>query len=247
MNDINQIEEYINHKLIFISMLVERTEVLIENDIADTKISLEEIKKEYKPDFVKSIFDSGYRTPFDFKKLQEEKPEIALEFSKQLRLSHKVNWKETQIVVAESNYQQLVVSSLFLFVVSHLETGLRLICDYIKNKNGLELSWADLKGSSLDVYKKYLSKVAHVSYCFDKSISWPCMKEYYIIRNFVIHRGCLLDDSDISKKVIELVKKYTNLSIRNNLELIINKDFIDEVIDQSDKFFNDLLILVKGI
>jgi len=238
-NDLKIIQDWIHYKLIHIYSLTEKLNSLILKDMDDNKSKINELKNHQIPNFKESIYERGYKTPRELKELEKVEPETVKEFNRQFWISIKLIWEESQIAMAENSFLQLNNSSIFLLTIAHFENGLRLLCEYYKKERKITLSWRDLKGSSLDVYKNYFIKVVGLNYNFGKSTKWSEMRESYLIRNFLIHKGGILDDSEQSKKALVIASKNKLLKFNESYELIISKDYLNNVIEVADNFYLD--------
>ncbi|MFL0868396.1 hypothetical protein [Vibrio parahaemolyticus] len=153
-------------------------------------------------------------------------------------------------------------SSVFIAQYSYVEHILDKVCSYYAAQTESPLTHKDMTGSGIERAKSYISKYMGISAPFGKS-EWGKIKSYAKIRNKVIHSGVELDQrSKIDLDVIRLINKSSNLSLarytnevpvdpwdEENTEtqsyleeprVDITPQFVIEVVDTYDKFFDSL-------
>lgn len=178
-----------------------------------------------------------------------------------------LKWKYSELAYdsereLEFDFASIHWSSIFITQYSYIEHILDEICEYYAYKNGSKLKVKDLNGAGIERAKNYISKFMGVPDPFGKS-EWGKIKDYAKIRNKIIHAGIQLDQNlDIDKKVIKIISNINSLSLErfyhhepedpydetnekmNSIlhepKLELNVEFLNEVINDYEKFFEHL-------
>ncbi|MFZ1520078.1 MAG: hypothetical protein WAU11_14970 [Ignavibacteriaceae bacterium] len=233
-------EKWIRIKLIQISLLLEKMNDLLNSDIKNQKEKVDNLKIKNNPKFMDSVYKRGYKTINDIKKLEKLEPLTAMKYQKQIWISLKLDWEETKLNLAKDNFHQLTLKSIFLLIMAHIENSLRTVCEQLKEEKKLLLGWNDLKGSTLDVYKNYITKVAKFSYDFGSSKNWNSIKDNYILRNYLIHNEGGFDNSEKFKRLKKIVDDSDELKFNNKMEFELSLKYLHSLIDQADNFIDEL-------
>ena len=153
-------------------------------------------------------------------------------------------------------------SSIFITQYSYIEHILDEICEFFAHQTKSELKVKDLNGSGIERAKTYISKFMGVPKPFNQA-EWGKIKGFAKIRNKIIHAGIQLDPNvDIDQKVIKIISTINSLSLERfyhhepenpfddtneNMvstlyepKLELNVEFLNEVVDVYDSFFDHL-------
>ena len=109
-----------------------------------------------------------------------------------------------------------------------------MFCEYLLSiEKGI---WTSLEGgSTLNSVKKYFQNSSIINYDVGNSYYWATLALHYKVRNIIIHKGGLIDESQNSKMVIENLP-----SIIKDNGLLINLDFLNDVNENAYLLFNDI-------
>jgi hypothetical protein len=122
----------------------------------------------------------------------------------------------------------LIRPSMVNGVYSYFEFWIQQLCRLIQESQGLLLSYRDIRGKSdLDVYQKYLSKVAGINLREVRS-SFGRIDDLRIVRNKLIHNGGHVEESE-----------------RNQLEQIKGVSIVFSLLIVGDEFIWDTLANAK--
>ena len=227
-------------RFIALGSLVNKLPDLLEKDFNDDATLLLSLKNQYNPTFKNDVYSRGYKTFSDLENLERIEPETYKEFNRQIGIELNIAKLEGDLFEAKLNFERIAMSSIYLMVLAHFEDCLRRTCDVVKEELKCSLKWDDLRGSTLDSFKNYINKVLNIHFDFNISNEWKLLREYQIIRNFIIHNGGIIDDSEQSKKVMLIIEQneYKLFDLFGQINL--SRNYIIEVIRNADNFFVNL-------
>ncbi|MFA7419129.1 MAG: hypothetical protein WCZ90_05520 [Melioribacteraceae bacterium] len=224
---VDSIDKYIMSRMMSISIFVGRYENILEHSIAYHKENIKNAKVFDVPsnDLVKLVgTESSFKT-------------MGRYFS--------AVYSKTEINLTENLYKSLGLHALFLLSYSYFEHCLVVICNTLKKQKNLEIGWQDLKGSTLESIKNYLSKVVLIDYNFGTSKEWELIRQYLYIRNLIAHNGNIISDPESYTKAFGYIEKLKGISLTDQNEIIIEKEFIQNSLSTYAKLFANLFASMK--
>lgn len=197
----------------------------------------------------------------------DDKMEAIAAFHNQMRdlvLKEKSNFKEVEIeyeddpelydkkfhlnFTLESQIRNSTVTSLITF----LEIELQQFCITVQRSLALQVSYNDLKGTTLDQFKTYTNKIGELNIDFSAD-TWQSIKELVELRNCIVHYDAQIEDwygrkFSRTKSIENLSQKFNFIHIKDSgyIELTdeagskcisIVKDFIDLIYKAALKRF----------
>jgi hypothetical protein len=137
------------------------------------------------------------------------------------------------------NWKNIIWSSLFLSIYGNFESKINQICLFIKDKDKIELSLEDLRGSGLIRAKKYLYQVAKYNFPITED-NWQCSEKYNKIRNILAHNEGRFDKNK-DKELCDFIK---SKKIFDKDKIVITKDF---TLETGNLFYNIYLALLNEL
>lgn len=127
--------------------------------------------------------------------------------------------------------------SFLVACYSYLEQELIAECKVERNVKSLSLDVTDLSGKGIIRAKNYLTKVAGVD--FPDYESWNEITYIMKIRNFIVHRDGVLDDSKKAEKIRAYIGRRQDISIMEN-KIILSADYCRHVVNIIEAFLGSL-------
>jgi len=233
---ISNLEKYIHNKLMLLFFFAGRFEKIIDNDLNHQKRMLQKASKEY--DSVKDL-KLNYLTFGRLAEIEKEDPNLYGNILKNFGSSIQKSIIELNINVAENNFKELGLNSIFLMSFAFFENAIVKVCTEIGNEKNIKIGLSDIKGSTLDAVKIYLTKVLLIDYNFSKNINWNLIIKYQKIRNYITHYGNSIFNDDKLLQISNVIKDLDNIIISKN-EIIIEKEFITNSLKVYEKLFKSL-------
>lgn len=131
----------------------------------------------------------------------------------------------------KQNFRQSTIASIFSF----LEYRLEEISDGLSKRMDIVMKPKDFAGLGTDRFSKYLLYASGIDLKKDKKYKWSELERIKKIRNIIIHDSSKIDPQD--KDINIYISKNPNLSI-NHSKLLVNKDYLNELLMFTEKFFN---------
>lgn len=139
---------------------------------------------------------------------------------------------DRELIIGNLILQKRYSTCLLMFAV--FEGILKEICQEIEAKNDSKIKVSDLNGRDLSRYKKYLTKVFEINFSKIEP-SFTRLTQQKITRNKIAHENGFLKKSN----EIHVVQ---GLSIKHRRINIEGKNYFDYLIQNIEKFFEQLLI-----
>lgn len=245
-----KVQNHIIVRLTQIWLLSNRLRLLLNQNKHKTKEKLDNLLQEdllKETDLMKIASEEGIRTTLDYQKLRSEDPQRAERILKQSRLRSSQVLLESDVNLLEKIYPEIVWSSLSIMSLSVFESNMKIICYYLKVFLKIESDIDEMKGQSIvERSKNYIRQIPDLNYNFSTSKLWEKIRGHQTIRNLVVHNGSFLDSSKYSKAALHFIKNSdTNLKIDKESRLIIEKEYIDEIIDNLQDWLLDFFQVLK--
>ena len=149
-------------------------------------------------------------------------------------------WEYTEM------FPRILHNSFFVSIYSCFEYEMSLICKWLKEERQLTQSMSELKGSTLDQFKKYCNRHAGLNIPFNDQL-WEKIKYYSYIRHCIVHNKGIISGSRYEDKLCN-EDKHKNIISRDAFgkeiaEIAITGQFCKEVISSMEEF---LKVVVKA-
>ncbi|GAG69304.1 unnamed protein product [marine sediment metagenome] len=136
-------------------------------------------------------------------------------------------------------FPNILRSSLFIMYYALLENELVNLCKNLYKHYNYSIKLTDFQGKGIFRVQTYLKKVAKIDFP-DQTSSWDDIVSYNHIRNFIIHNGGRLDNSNRGKEVESFITDRPSMNLDHLKNIQFSKDFCPEVIGTLKSFFGDL-------
>jgi len=136
-------------------------------------------------------------------------------------------------------FPNILRSSLFVACCSLFEHMLVTLCNLLYRKYKYKEGPPDFRRDILSCAKKYL-KDAKIEFP-DQTQSWADIVQYNLVRNFIVHNGGKLNNSNKAVKVETFVKAKSSISLNHLKYIQLSENFCPEVINTLRTFFGELL------
>ena len=165
---------------------------------------------------------------------------------------------EMDLGILESMGIQIFRNYFFVAIYQHFEDILIGFCTKSEDKQD-QIGFKDIYGKNcIDKCKTYLTKVAKIK--IPPEILWQKISTYNKLRNTIIHNNSIIDSSQRGEELRKFAKGHPLLYLYNdiyednkelleygeispgveNFDLILEKGFCEEAIDDFDLFLTDL-------
>jgi|SRR5699024_4451714 len=211
----------------FIDNLVAAYSLTIQSELINFRFYVEDVEKRFneKTKKVEEVIDLYLKEEVD--EFWEREYEQEVESFVELQDRYK------------NDFPEIMRSSLLISVYSFFEQKLVSQCKPIKN--GLSIS--DIRGGSvIDRAKKYLEKLMEVDFPANNE-HWKFLREVSLIRNCIVHNGGFVEQS--SNRIRNIINDMENIHINEYDKIIIEKGFVEEMIDHVDAFLFELIVQAK--
>lgn len=132
----------------------------------------------------------------------------------------------------------LLCNSFVITLTSILERELHNFADTLSKVTKFDNDLIINQSGFFDRFKRSMSKSVHVPYDFGTE-QWNDIKGLVEVRNFVVHKSGVLDNSPRSKTIFEFNKRYPTLTIKGN-QIFPIIPFCNDMISLVHKFLRDL-------
>lgn len=146
----------------------------------------------------------------------------------------------------DETYPRTLRSSFFVFAYSLLEYKMDIICKQLKKDKQINISWNDLKGSTLDQFKLYC-KLSGLKLSYNSEL-WQEIRYYSLLCNCIVHNNGSIAEFKHEKILISYAKKKEIIdremllpSIRPWAVVALSEQFCKEVINTMLTFLKDVL------
>lgn len=136
-------------------------------------------------------------------------------------------------------FPKILRNSLLITCYSFLEYQLIEICKSQKGKKSLQVDVTDLSGKGVERSRNYLKKVAGIDFAED--VSWSEIRHITLIRNFIVHKNGILDNSENAKKIRAYIDKRSDISLDERNTIILGANYCRHVINILETFLTALL------
>jgi hypothetical protein len=162
------------------------------------------------------------------------------------------------LVILESMGIQIFRSYFFVAIYQHFENLLIKLCNEKENNPDL-INFRDIYGKNcIDKCKTFLTKVVKIR--LPDETPWQKMSNYNKLRNIIVHNRSQIDSSQRGNEILKFAKGNKSLYLLNDLyednkeqfeygemndvidnyEIILEKGFCEEALDDFDLFINSL-------
>jgi len=172
----------------------------------------------------------------EINKIIESRVEIAEAFTEQ-ELEEKGN------LTFAYNYQNqphnILRESILISLVTILERYIDVYCESFMIHYNLEISYKNLKGSTLDQFKTFTKKVLMLKLDFDHE-SWKKILGLYEVRNILVHRGGQIPNEKLGR-IENFVSQYNIFSIGEEKDIQLTHSSCLEAISSIKKYFHRII------
>jgi hypothetical protein len=146
--------------------------------------------------------------------------------------------------IIEANLRSSVIVSL----VSLLEVELQRICNAFKKSLLLKISHSDFKGTIIDQFKIYLTKVVMISYNFGAT-EFESIREIIELRNCLVHYEGVIEDFygrkfDRVKTLKNLNQKFSSIQVIDDEYVYLDKEACLNCINVVERFLHEIYLAI---
>lgn len=156
-------------------------------------------------------------------------------------------------------FEKLALDSFVVMLYARVETGMETLCDALRQDRQeqkgekINLRYSDLRARGyLDQAKLYMEKVLGLDLDLGNNAQWPEIRGLQTIRNAIVHKEGWLDTKDatlkkhIERDFIELKQRKDEKDGQVSGSVRIKSEYLDYILPQVRKFFQDINILTNG-
>lgn len=137
-------------------------------------------------------------------------------------------------------FLRILRNSFLVTMHSVLESELAWVCESLRGKKDIPISWTKLRGSPMERAKVYISKLGGLD--FPTGQSWAQINSYIAIRNCIVHtagnvRGL---SKEKEKRLRDYCSKEGGISIDTDGNLVLSKEFCLQTLSTLEAFFEEL-------
>lgn len=141
--------------------------------------------------------------------------------------------------IIEKIYIAMYRKSTLASIYSFLEVSMNRICTHLNSKHDYPVDINDLKDNGIVRAKNYLEKLAKVN--FNKlNGEWSDLRDFNKIRNCIIHSEGNIKNSRNETKLKNIINNTQSLSLYEERNIEIDREYIDFIIDRIEKFLEKL-------
>lgn len=134
-----------------------------------------------------------------------------------------------------SMYRYSVIVSIYSF----LENSLNKLCTYLSKKHSYVITLDDLKGMGIVRARKFLEKMAQVDFSAMNG-EWSGLISLNKIRNCIVHSEGIITEKTSLKDINNIIPHTSGVSLKNEYQIVIEREYIDFSIDIVEKFLDKL-------
>ncbi len=129
--------------------------------------------------------------------------------------------------------------STLVSVYSFLENSMNGLCRHLSSRHNYPVKLNDLRGEGIVRAKDYLEKLAQIDFAAING-EWSHLMDLNKIRNCIVHSEGDIKASKNSSKLENIVAYNTSLSLRNERNIKIEREYIDIIINKVEEFIDNL-------
>lgn len=141
--------------------------------------------------------------------------------------------------VIDVYYLRIFRYSSLMVLHSFFENSIHDMALFFKRQLKIEKPLRNFPGQGVEKYKIFLKKEAKVNFP-DNSKEWHNISDFLKIRNCIVHCDGKIYMSSKFEELEKIIEKDPDLSLRQERELIIEKNYLYRLVDSMDKFFGNL-------
>nr|WP_295924652.1 hypothetical protein [uncultured Dyadobacter sp.] len=146
--------------------------------------------------------------------------------------------------IVEANLRSSVIVSL----VTLLEVELQRICNAFKKSLSLKISHSDFKGTIIDQFKLYLTKVVMINYNFGTT-EFESIREIIELRNCLVHYEGVIEDFygrkfDRVKTLKDLNRKFSSIQVIDDEYVYLDKEASLNCINVVEEFLRHIYLTI---
>ncbi len=184
--------------------------------------------------------------------------EIEVKFENDIHnLAEKYGLKNTEIEYSDDRITKILMSeeyrnisdvfietyrsSTLISVYSFLENSMRSFCDIVHVFNEHPIGLRDLAGDGIERSKIYLEKLEKIDFN-EINGTWANIKNLNLLRNCIVHtEGDTLNFRN-ETKIKHIVSGNKYLSLKRDREIVIEREYIDFIINEVEVCINFLFL-----
>lgn len=211
--------------------------------------------------WLKEFFGPGLTTRYQLERLKDylDKLEAYLEEAKEefgnwadaeaakLPLSERDQYDDVlseEYSLYSEVFPRILRNSFLVTLHSFLESELAWICESLRRKKKIPISWSELHGSPPERAKVYISKLGGLD--FPTGRSWRQINSYMTIRHCIVHRTGSVSGFSKEKELRDYCSKQAGISIDTDGNLVLSKDFCLQAVSTLQEFFEELYDSYEG-
>lgn len=139
----------------------------------------------------------------------------------------------------EEIYIGMYRKSTLVSIYSFVENSLNDLCKHLNKKNSYPITLDDLKGEGIERAKSYLEKLAKVDFQVLNG-EWCHLQDLNKIRNCIVHCEGDIKSLKSDSKIKNIVAQNPSLSLKNERNLSIEREYVDFCITKTETFLEKL-------
>lgn len=139
----------------------------------------------------------------------------------------------------EDIYTKIHVRSTLVTLYSFLENSLNRLCNQLESRNSYPLKLNELRGDGIFRAKLFLEKLALIDFR-PVNPEWMKISDMNKLRNCIIHCEGNIKKTKNESAIKEIIKKNKSLECHFSSELIVKKEYVDELILTIEKLITEL-------
>lgn len=132
-------------------------------------------------------------------------------------------------------------NSTLVTIYSFLENTMRSICVILQKFNDYPIEVADLTGDGIQKSKTYLEKMAKIDFSKINS-TWSNLQNLNLIRNCIVHVEGDAKNFKSTDKLKNIISNNQYLSLERDRLIVVEREYIDFVINEVENFVNFLFL-----
>jgi hypothetical protein len=216
-----------------------------DEHVGSLHVRLEALSKDellLGPNLAEEAAKDGFKTLADYRHLRATDLERANRIAQQFAARFSQTLVGVEMALSRSFYPTVIWSSFAVMAVALFEDSLSLLCDYLGKKAGIDLRLNDLRGSSImERCKIFFQKVLILNHDFETSESWTRLTIHRRVRNFIVHSGGILDDSERAGTVKKYIRQgKTSLVLLQGGAISVPQQYVEELVQDAQIWLEEV-------
>jgi len=128
--------------------------------------------------------------------------------------------------------------SFIISLVTIFENETRAYCNILNKYDKVKIKYSDLRGSAIEKFVNYTTKLAGINYNFDKNV-FENIKALIELRNCIVHSDGIITDYQKKSVIVKFAKSFEGIVFENG-HIYLSYKYCRKALNLISEFFNEI-------